>query len=91
MPVVIAPISIANAAEFQRCLNTVAREKRYLAQIEALPSEKIEEFVRESVDNDAVQFVAVDGMRVVGWADILPASMSTFRTQSRSSSEVGFQ
>jgi len=70
MPVVIAPIAVSNAASFHSCLDTVARERRYLAQIEALPLEKIESFVRESVANDAVQFVALDGVRVVGWADI---------------------
>jgi len=73
MPVVISPITVANAASFRSCLDTVAREKQYLAQIEALPLEKIERFVHESVANDAVQFVALDGVRVVGWADIFPA------------------
>jgi ribosomal protein S18 acetylase RimI-like enzyme len=73
MPVVISPIAVANAASFHSCLDGVARERRYLAQVEALPLEKIESFVRESVDNDAVQFVALDEARVVGWADIFPA------------------
>jgi ribosomal protein S18 acetylase RimI-like enzyme len=73
MPVVISPITVANAASFRSCLDTVAQEKQYLAQIEALPLEKIERFVHESVANDAVQFVALDGARVVGWADIFPA------------------
>lgn len=72
MPVVIAPIAVSNAASFHSCLDTVARERQYLAQIEALPLEKIESFVGESVANDAVQFVALDGVRVVGWADIFP-------------------
>jgi ribosomal protein S18 acetylase RimI-like enzyme len=72
MPVVIAPIAVSNAASFHSCLDTVARERRYLAQIEALPLDKVESFVRESVANDAVQFVALDGARVVGWADIFP-------------------
>ena len=53
-------------------MDTVAREKRYLAQIEALPLEQIQRFVRESVASDAVQFVALDQGHVVGWADIFP-------------------
>ncbi len=69
----IVPISEDLAANFRECLDAVAREKRYLAQIEALPLEKIEGFVKESVAIDAVQFVALDGQRVVGWADIFPA------------------
>ena len=72
-PITIAPIALANAPSFHLCLDTVAREKRYLAQIEAPAMERIEGFVRESVANDAVQFVALDGERVVGWADIFPA------------------
>jgi ribosomal protein S18 acetylase RimI-like enzyme len=71
--IVISPIAVAHAASFHSCLDTVAREKQYLAQIEALPLEKIEAFVRENVANDSVQFVALDGARVVGWADIFPA------------------
>ena len=70
MPIVIAPIALAHAAGFQRCLDTVARERRYLAQTQALPLEKIEQFVRDSVVNDKVQFVALDGTDVIGWADI---------------------
>ena len=73
MPMVISPISFEHATSFHSCLDTVAREKRYLAQIEALPLEQVKAFVRESVENDAVQFVALDGERVVGWADIFPA------------------
>jgi|SRR5688572_17331884 len=73
MTPVISPIAIAHAATFHECLDTVAREKRYLAQIAAPPPEKVEAFVRESVAKDAVQFVALDGARVVAWADIFPA------------------
>jgi len=61
------------AASYRECLDIVAREKKYLAQIEALPLERIAGFVRDSVANDAVQFFALDGNRVVGWADIFPA------------------
>ncbi|WP_284618715.1 hypothetical protein [Aquabacterium humicola] len=56
----IVPIAPAHAAGFHACLDTVAREKRYLAQIEALPLDRIEGFVRDSVRDDAVQFVALD-------------------------------
>jgi putative acetyltransferase len=69
----ILPIAEEHAASLRECLDTVAREKRYLAQIEALPLEKIQGFVKESVEADAVQFVAVDAGLVVGWADIFPA------------------
>ena len=51
----------------------MAREQRFLAQIEAMPPERIAGFVRQSVADDAVQFFAVDGDTVVGWADVFPA------------------
>ncbi len=69
----VVPIALEHAAGFHACLDSVAREKRFLAQTQALPLERIEGFVRESVASDAVQFVARDGATVVGWADIFPA------------------
>jgi hypothetical protein len=38
MNIVIAPIAESHASGFRACLDIVAREKRYLAQIEAPPS-----------------------------------------------------
>jgi len=73
MSISVVPITESHAASFRECLDAVAREKKYLAQIEAAPLERIEGFVRESVANDSVQFVAVADGRVVGWADIFPA------------------
>jgi len=70
----ILPISENHAAGFQACLDIVAREKRYLAQVEAPPLERVQQLVHDSVANDVAQFVAVDDAgRVVGWADIFPA------------------
>ncbi|WP_256646504.1 GNAT family N-acetyltransferase [Thermomonas paludicola] len=71
--ITIAPAQEEFAASYRECLDLVAKERKYLAQIEALPLERIAGFVRESVVNDAIQFFALDGNRVVGWADIFPA------------------
>jgi hypothetical protein len=73
MNVTILPVTEAHAASFRGSLDVVARERRYLAMIEAPPPEQVESFVRGNVANDVAQFVALDGQRVVGWADILPA------------------
>lgn len=61
------------AASYRACLDIVAREKKYLAQIEALPLERIEGFVKESVSTDATQFFALNQDEVAGWADIFPS------------------
>lgn len=44
-----------------------------MAQIEAPSLERIRTFVRETVVNDAAQFVALESDVVVGWCDIFPA------------------
>lgn len=70
--VAIVPIRADLAASFHACLDAVCREKRYLAQLHAPPLEKVEAFVRDSAASGVAQFVALDGERVVGWADIFP-------------------
>lgn len=69
----IIPVQQSYAASYRACLDIVAREKKYLAQIEALPLDRIEAFVKESVSTDAIQFFAVYRGTVVGWADIFPS------------------
>jgi ribosomal protein S18 acetylase RimI-like enzyme len=69
----IRQIRVEDARSFRECLDAVARERRYLAQVEAPSYEKVEDFVRESVESDVAQFVAVDSGAVVGWADIFPS------------------
>lgn len=71
MTIEIRLIERPDVASFRECLDTVAREKRYLAMFQAPPHEAVEAFVRRVTDSSSVQWVAVDGTRVVGWADIL--------------------
>ena len=73
MPTEVVPIAESHATGFHACLDAVAREKKYLAQIEALPLERIQGFIRESVSSNAAQFVALDGNIIVGWCDIFPS------------------
>lgn len=72
MTISIFPIAEAHARAFHKCLDSVARERNYLGQSEAPPVEKIEAFVRENVQGDHPQLVAVDDERVVGWCDAIP-------------------
>jgi len=69
----IVPISAAHAESFRECLDAVARERRYIAMTEAPPLESVTAFVLGNVQSDAPQFVALDGDRVVGWADVVPS------------------
>lgn len=72
MTVTVTPITESHAEGFHACIDAIARERRFLAQVEALPLDRVRDFVRDSVASDAAQFVAVDGDLVVGWCDILP-------------------
>lgn len=57
---------------FRAALDEVAKEKRFLAQFSAPPIERVIKFVTDGIDENVSQFVALDGERIVGWADIFP-------------------
>lgn len=73
MSVEVVPISESHADGFHACLDTVARERKYLAQVEAPPRDRVQGFVRGNIASDVAQFVAVDAALVVGWCDVVPA------------------
>ena len=75
----IVQIADQHAEGFRACLDAVAREQRYLAQLEAPPLERVQAFVRDSVAKNAAQFVALDGAAVVGWCDVFPAWPAAIR------------
>ena len=66
----IRRIQLSDAESFRTCLDSVARERKFLAQIEAPPLEKVHGFVAQSVEQDAAQYVAIVGERIVGWCDV---------------------
>lgn len=70
MPTEIRLIRTEDAEGFHACLDAVARERRYLAQVEAPPLEKVRGFVAQSVADGVAQFVAVEAGEIVGWCDI---------------------
>lgn len=70
MSIAVVPIAEDHAESFHACLDAVDRERKFLAQFEALPLERVNVFAGESVASGAAQFVAVDGALVVGWCDI---------------------
>ncbi|MDO6706003.1 GNAT family N-acetyltransferase [Photobacterium sp. 1_MG-2023] len=77
--VIITPVSSSHVISFHQCLDTVAKEKQYLAQTAALPLETFTQFVKENVANDAIQWIALAGQQVVGWADIFSHWAPTLR------------
>jgi ribosomal protein S18 acetylase RimI-like enzyme len=72
MDIQIVPIAEEYIEGYHRCLDAVARERRYLAFLEALPLAASRDFVRANLARGAPQFVALHGAEVVGWCDITP-------------------
>jgi RimJ/RimL family protein N-acetyltransferase len=79
MEIKVVPIQERYADGFHACLDAVAREKKYLAMQEAPPMENVLQFVRENVEGDLAQFLALEGERVVGWCDAIALKMGTFQ------------
>lgn len=73
MPIEIAHVTEVHAKALHACLESVGREKKFLAHIDALPLERVVGLIRDSVMNNTAQYVALDGAAVVGWCDVVPA------------------
>jgi ribosomal protein S18 acetylase RimI-like enzyme len=69
----------ADIESFRACFDAVARERRWLAHVEAPPLEEVRRFVRDGLARGMVQRLALDGARVVGWCDVAPQSLEGFR------------
>lgn len=68
----IVPVGEAHIRGYHEAVDRVARERRYLAFLEALPFEKSEAFVRENMERGNPHVVAILEGRVIGWCDIVP-------------------
>jgi ribosomal protein S18 acetylase RimI-like enzyme len=71
-PVEIVPIGQDHIESFHRALDFVARERRYLAFLEAPPLESIRTFVLGNIEQGHPQLVALSAGEVVGWCDVTP-------------------
>ena len=68
----IVPIAQDHIESFHRALDFVARERRYLAFLEAPPFESTQAFVLDNIKQGYPQLVAVSAGQVVGWCDVVP-------------------
>jgi ribosomal protein S18 acetylase RimI-like enzyme len=74
----IVPIAEKHIEGFHACLDSVARERRYLGFIEAPPLESVHGFVLSNLERDIPQFVALHEETVIGWCDISPRWLEGF-------------
>lgn len=68
----ILPIAEAHIEGFRSVLDTVARERLYLALLEAPSLDETRVFVRRNIKAGYPQCVALIEDAVVGWCDVLP-------------------
>jgi RimJ/RimL family protein N-acetyltransferase len=79
MSVTILPTAEEHIESFRAAVDSVAREHRYLALLEAPPLEAVRAFVRDNIRNGHPQFVALVDGAVVGWCDIIPRDWESLR------------
>lgn len=79
MTIEIVPIQRSHIAGFRAVLDGVARERRYLALLEAPPPAQVRRFVLGNIEHGHAQFVALDGPHLVGWCDVIPKARATLR------------
>ena len=79
MAIEVRAIAEADIAGFRDALDSVAKEKRYLASFQAPPLDRVSKFVLDNIATNVSQFVALDGSRVVGWADISPEQAAAIK------------
>ena len=71
MTVEIQPITAEDIDGFRHAVDVVARERRYLAFLDAPPLASAREFVLENIAKGNPLFVAIADGGVVGWCDIV--------------------
>ena len=68
----IVPIRAEHVESFHRAFDFVARERRYLAFLEAPPLEETRAFVLDMIKSGYPQWVVLSAGEVVGWCDVTP-------------------
>ena len=66
-----------------QCLDAVARERRFLAMIEAPSHVEARAFLRQARAAGMIQFVAIAESRVIGWCDVTPIRWEGFGHSGR--------
>jgi len=74
MTVELRQIRLDDTESFRAAVDVVARERKYIAFLEAPPIEQVRAFVKRNVENGYPQIVALVDDTVVGWCNVPPAS-----------------
>ena len=66
----VVPIELRHIESFGDCVGEVARERQYLAIVDAFPAEQNALWVAVNRARGNPLFVALDGERVIGWCEV---------------------
>ena len=75
----VVPIGRTHLAGFHAAVDSIAKERRYLAMLEAPSFTRTRRLVLDSLRAGAVHVVAVAGDEVIGWCDLRPKAAPTLR------------
>lgn len=74
----IIPIQETHIKDFWSAVDSVARERKFLAFLEGPPIQLTRDFVLDHIKNDWPQLVAIQDGKIVGWCDISPLDRPVF-------------
>jgi ribosomal protein S18 acetylase RimI-like enzyme len=70
----IRQISEGDIEGFHSCLDSIARERKYLGFIEAPSLEETRKSLTADMERNVIRLIALDGSKVVGWCQIKAGS-----------------
>ena len=70
--VTIRRISLDDIESLHACLDSVARERKYLGFTQATPIEETRKSLVEDMERGVIRLIALDASKVVGWCHIRP-------------------
>jgi RimJ/RimL family protein N-acetyltransferase len=73
----IVPIAEEHIDGFRDCVDEVARERQYLAMLQAPAPEQVREFVLGQIRANSPHYVALAEGAVVGWCDVIAKPRET--------------
>ena len=74
----IRPVKETDLESLRDAINSVCREKWYVATVEGFSLEQSRTFLKRIVENSLPQVVAVNNGQIVGWCDIIPNTKTGF-------------
>ncbi len=75
----IVPATVELLDSFRECIDSVARERKWLGAVQAHSREETREYWGKHIAEDSPAFFALDGQRVVGFIDIVPQEREGIR------------